>query len=279
MKVTVLIENTTLSELVCEHGLSMFIEYKDKYYLLDAGATGVFMQNAEKMNIPLDKAECAVLSHGHDDHGGGFGKYLEKYGDTKVYAMKNIMEEYYSGSGGTIHYIGLPKEIAEKHGSSFEPVDKVVQICAGVYLVPDCSKGMSRVGKRTGLYKKRGEEMVYDDFDHELSLVFDTEKGLVIFNSCSHTGIVNIIEEVKKAIPNKNIYAFFGGLHMRGKEGEKEICIYTEQEIEIISDYLKKAGISKIYTGHCTGETAMRILKKYLGETVETIHTGRIINI
>ena len=36
MKVTVLIENTSESELKCEHGLSLFIEYASKQYLLVA---------------------------------------------------------------------------------------------------------------------------------------------------------------------------------------------------------------------------------------------------
>ena len=45
MKIHVLIENTTDSDLQCEHGLSLYIEYQDKKILLDAGSTDVFAEN------------------------------------------------------------------------------------------------------------------------------------------------------------------------------------------------------------------------------------------
>lgn len=43
----------------------------------------------------------------------------------------------------------------------------------------------------------------HDDFHHEQSLVFDTDDGLVILNSCSHGGIDNIVKEVKATFEGK----------------------------------------------------------------------------
>lgn len=47
MKITVLIENTAPEYLKCEHGLSIYIAYNEKCYLLDTGSSDIFMDNAE----------------------------------------------------------------------------------------------------------------------------------------------------------------------------------------------------------------------------------------
>ena len=47
MKVKVLIENESISEdLISEHGLSLYIEVKNKKILFDTGMTGSFIKNA-----------------------------------------------------------------------------------------------------------------------------------------------------------------------------------------------------------------------------------------
>ena len=99
-----------------------------------------------------------------------------------------------------------------------------------------------------------------------------TEQGLVIFNSCSHGGTKNIIGEVQKVFPSKNVYAFLGGLHMKGDS-------FTGDEIIEVAEYLKKAGVQYLYTGHCTGERALQILKKCGGDMVQELTTGKVIDI
>jgi len=277
MKVKVLIENTTESELICEHGLSMLIEYGGGNYLLDAGATGVFMSNALVMNVDLANIKCAVLSHGHYDHAGGFKSFLDKYNSINIYAMESAAEGYYSGSGGNIHEIGIPQEIMRNYKDNFTFISDVTKLDEGIYLVPDNPTDLAGIGEKAKLYKMVDNNLIPDDFSHELSMVFDTANGLVIFNSCSHAGIVNIIKEVKKYYTDKKIHAFIGGLHMKGKKENEIICTFSEEEIKGIADYLKEVGLEKLYTGHCTGEPAIDLLKKYLGERVEVLSTGKVI--
>ena len=279
-KITVLIENTTQNpELQAEHGLSLLIEFNNKKYLLDAGTTGAFLNNADVMNVSVSDIECAILSHGHYDHAGGFGTYFAKNPNAKLYAMSSSREEYYSGSGGVIHEIGVPKDILDKYGENFVYIDEVTKLSDNVYLVPHNTKDLDKIGEKTKLYRMVDDELKPDDFAHELSVVLDTKDGLLIFNSCSHGGIVNIINEVKVVFPNKNIHAFFGGLHMKGKKGDEVICTFSEEEIKDIADYLKTVGLQKLYTGHCTGEPAVKLLKKYLGDMVEELSTGKIISV
>ncbi len=277
MKVHILIENTSNSELIAEHGLSFFIEYNDKKILLDAGQTSAFMDNAKKMKVDIENANFCVLSHGHYDHSGGFAAYFKENADKRLYAMNTAIDDYYSGSGGDIHKIGIPKDVYPMYKENFVLIDRPTKVAEGIYLIPHSTKGLEEIGKRAKLYKKEKEEYIPDNFSHELSLVFDTDKGLVILNSCSHSGIINIMEEVKQYFGHDNIYAFFGGLHMKGKKDDVEICTFSETEIEEMACYLKNVGIKKIYTGHCTGIVGFELIMKYLAKEAEYISTGRTI--
>ena len=52
MKMVVLVENSSRCRLCAEHGLSVYIEYEGKTYLLDTGATALFAENAKKHVLP-----------------------------------------------------------------------------------------------------------------------------------------------------------------------------------------------------------------------------------
>ena len=277
MKFKILIENTTKDSLISEHGLSIYIELGDIRILLDSGQSDAFMDNARSMGIDLKEVDFAVLSHGHYDHSGGFDKFLEKYKDIELYAMKDVDLDLYSGSGDKIHYIGVSEELHNKHRDRFKLVDGFKRLRDNVYVVPHNTEGLNEIGKRCKLYKKSGEGFIPDDFSHELSLVIDTRNGLVVFNSCSHGGVINIIEEVKERFPDKRVYAFVGGLHMKGMSDGKEICIYSDEELKELINYLLDNNVNKLYTGHCTGAVAYEKLKLIMQDKIEYIYTGREI--
>ncbi len=272
MKVTVLIENTSNNALICEHGLSFLIEYKDKTILLDTGSSDKFYENAGCLGISFDNLSAAVLSHAHYDHSGGFQKLFENHKDVKVYAQKNVFEEYASASGG-MHEIGIPKVLHE-YKERFLLIDGVTEIFKNIYLVPHSAEGLEKIGAKTKLYKKERDELIPDDFSHEQSLVFDTNKGLVIFNSCSHGGVDNIICEAKAACGNKKVCAYLGGFHMKGKVHGQEVCTFSDEEINELCSVINEEKIEFVYTGHCTGIQGFHELKKRLGDTVQNLTTG-----
>lgn len=86
IRVTVLIENTSECGLTAEHGLSLFIEYAGKRILLDAGSSEAFYDNAAAFGVPLVRLDAYVLSHGHYDHSGGFGRIFRTDPNARVYA-------------------------------------------------------------------------------------------------------------------------------------------------------------------------------------------------
>lgn len=276
MRITVLVENTGPSELKIEHGLSLYIEFNDKKYLLDAGPSDSFFKNAHALSIDLDRVNKAVLSHGHYDHGDGFMVFLNQYKDKVVYGAKNIFDDYYSGSGGSVHYIGLSSKLKQMK-NRFNTILKDTKIDEKIYLILDDVSNTKEIGVQKKLYKKVDDVLQPDNFDHELSLVFDTPKGLVICNSCSHAGLESIVDNIKKRL-NKPVYAYVGGLHMKSTKNHIETLSFTEEQIQNLCIFIKK-NIQYVLTGHCTGNVSYDLLKKYLKDRIDFLTTGKTIEI
>ncbi len=276
MRITVLVENTGPSEFKIEHGLSLYIEFNDKKYLLDAGPSDSFFKNAHALSIDLGRVDKAVLSHGHYDHGDGFMVFLNQYKDKVVYGAKNIFDDYYSGSGGSVHYIGLSSKLKQMK-NRFNTISKDTKIDEKIYLILDDVSNTKEIGVQKKLYKKVDDVLQPDNFDHELSLVFDTPKGLVICNSCSHAGLESIVDNIKKRL-NKPVYAYVGGLHMKSTKNHIETSSFTEGQIQNLCIFIKK-NIQYVLTGHCTGNVSYDLLKKYLKDRIDFLTTGKTIEI
>lgn len=276
MKITVLVENTGPSEFKIEHGLSLYIEFNDKKYLLDAGPSDSFFKNAHALSIDLGRVDKAVLSHGHYDHGDGFMVFLNQYKDKVVYGAKNIFDDYYSGSGGSVHYIGLSSKLKQMK-NRFNTISKDTKIDEKIYLILDDVSNTKEIGVQKKLYKKVDDVLQPDNFNHELSLVFDTPKGLVICNSCSHAGLESIVDNIKKRL-NKPVYAYVGGLHMKSTKNHIETSSFTEEQIQNLCIFIEK-NIQYVLTGHCTGNVSYDLLKKYLKDRIDFLTTGKTIEI
>jgi len=199
MKVTALIENKAGEGLVGEHGLAVHIEYNGKQYLLDTGASDLFLNNADKMGINLADIDAAFLSHSHYDHSGGFGGFFARNSKAKVYLQNAAKELCYVKIGPIRHYVGIPKGLLDKRSDRFIFVDGDRQIDEGVWLISHKTAGLAERGKKAHMYRKTQKGFAADDFGHEQSLVFEAGNGLVVLNSCSHGGVDNIVEEVRKA--------------------------------------------------------------------------------
>ena len=268
MRATVVVDNIGNDTLKGEWGLCIYIEYKDKKILLDAGASRLFCENAEKMNIPLEKLDYAVLSHAHYDHANGMKEFFQINDYAKFYLRDRCRENCYKKKWILKRYIGLPKGILEEYKDRIVLTSGDYTITEGVSLIPHKTQGLEFVGKNENMYLKEGCRWRPDDFSHEQSLVFDTPNGLVIFNSCSHGGADNIINEVASTFPDKKILALIGGFHLYNK---------SEEVVRDFANRLKATGVEHVYTGHCTGKGAYKILKDELGDVVQQLKVGLVM--
>lgn len=270
MKVTVLSDNIGCGELCGEWGLSFHIEFNGKRYLLDTGGSELFLTNAGKLGIDISEVDSAILSHAHYDHSLGMEAFFRVNRKADFYVSPNARENCYAGMGFMSRYIGIPKGVLSANKERIRMPSGVSEIDRNVFIVPHSTDGLSKIGRRSHLYVRRGWRYLPDDFTHEQSLVFRTEGGLVIFNSCSHSGADVVMEEVGRAFPGESVKAYLGGLHLfRMSEGE----------VGEIAVRIRKAGIGRVITGHCTGDKAFAVLKSRLGDAIDQFHCGMIIEL
>lgn len=279
IKIVTLIENHTEDELVCEHGLSFYIEFNDKTYLLDAGQSDLFATNAERLGIDLTKVSKAVLSHAHYDHAGGFKAFTECNSYAEVYMQRAAENQCFSEKADGIKDIGIPQEVRNALKGRICYVDKDTKIDEGVYLIAHHTDGLSERGKQMHmLLQSCGGEKRFDDFSHEQSLVFELPEGLVVLNSCCHGGVDLILEEVIRAFGGKKVLAMIGGFHLMGSDGPDSMR-ESEKQVRLLAKKLLSMQVEKLYTGHCTGTRAFPVLKEVLGEKLELLVTGKTIEI
>ena len=265
MKATVLVDNIPQRDIPGEWGLCIYIEYQGKKILLDTGASDLFVKNAAKLNKELQKVDYAVLSHAHYDHADGMRAFYQNNQRAAFYLQKGSEENCYMKKWIFHKYIGLPKGILEEYRDRIIFAEGDYSLCQGVSLIPHKTAGLSEIGRRNCMYVRSKSGWKPDDFSHEQSLVFETTEGLVIFNSCSHGGADNIINEIKATYPGQKIRALIGGFH---------ICNRPEAEVRALGQRIKETGIEEIYTGHCTGKKAFAILKEELGTAAHQLHVG-----
>lgn len=271
MKATVVVDNRAACGMDGEWGLCFFIEYNGKKILLDAGASDLFLSNGKKMGIPVEQADFAVLSHAHYDHADGLRYFFRANDHAMCFLRESCGENCYKKKGWfQKEYIGISKGILSEFESRIRRVSGDYTLSPGVYLIPHKKAGLEKIGVRERMYRREGRRWIPDDFSHEQSLVFDTENGLVIFNSCSHGGADLIIREVGETFPDKKIAAMIGGFHLFNK---------TEAEVREFAGRVRETGIRKVYTGHCTGEAAFEILRQELGERVVQLGVGLVIEV
>ena len=268
MKATVLVDNIKGCGLNGEWGLCVYIEYNDKVVLLDTGASDLFVKNAKQLGLDLKKVDFGVLSHAHFDHADGMKAFFAVNEKAPFYLQKSAGENCYEKFWIFSKYIGIPRGILEEDKDRIRFAEGKYQVCQGVWLLSHTTEGLEAIGKRNHMYLRDGRKWRPDDFSHEQSLVFETEGGLVIFNSCSHGGADNIINEVKEAFPGEKIKAIIGGFHLYTRKAD---------EVRELARSIKDTGIQQVYTGHCTGDKAFEVLKDELGEMVHQLSCGLVI--
>ena len=268
--ITVGVDNIAANGLKGEWGLSLFIEYGENKILLDTGGSGLFLKNYEKLGIDIADVDYAVLSHAHCDHANGMPVFFEHNSKAKFYVSENTAADCYGQILFVKFYCGIPKSLMSGYADRIVKVPGFYEITDGVYIVGHKAGGYPDVGKKGHMLRKSSGVWRPDDLCHEQSLVLDTDKGLVILNSCSHAGPEIIMAEVSEAFPDKKIYGYLGGLHLWDR---------PESDIREAARVFKQSGVQYVATGHCTKDRAFNILKEELGDNIEQFRTGLVIEV
>lgn len=266
-KITVGIDNKPSEGLKKEWGLSLFIEYDGKKILLDTGGSDLFLSNYAKLGLDIGDVDYGVLSHAHCDHAYGIPAFFKNNSKAKFYVSAKTAPDCYGKILFVKFYCGIPKTMMDDYYDRFVKISDVYKLCDGAYIVPHRKGGYPDTSRKGHMLRKTQSGFVPDDLCHEQSLVLETDKGLVILNSCSHSGPGIIIEEVREAFPEKHICGYLGGLHLWNS---------PEEDIRSAARDFMDSGIDYIGTGHCTKDRAFRILKEEMGDRIEQFRTGLV---
>ena len=78
MLAIVLSDNIADGDFQGEWGFSIYIEYNGKNFLLDTGASNLFVQNANKLGKSIKAVDYAILSHAHYDHSDSMATFFKQ---------------------------------------------------------------------------------------------------------------------------------------------------------------------------------------------------------
>ena len=257
MKVITLIENTTMREdLVCEHGLSLYIEAGGLKILFDAGQSAAFADNAEKLGVDLSQVDLCILSHGHYDHGGGLARFLEINDHAPVYVNRHAFGDFYNAEG---KYIGLDSALLMEDRIVFAGDNRQLSESVSLHSCPGFPEPAPSYSGGLTVEKRGVREQ--DDFRHEQYLLVREGEKRILVSGCSHRGVMNI----------KTWFApdvFIGGFHLM-----KLDPVADRIKLKAVGSFLSQKD-SVYFTGHCTGESQFALLRETLGERLHRLYTG-----
>ena len=253
MKLKVLVDNNTFIDeyYLGEPAVSYYIVDGNDHILFDTGYSDIFIKNASKMNIDLNKVNKIVISHGHDDHTGGLKYFLNTKKDIKLIAHPDCFN--YKEVDGLCISSPLSKEDLSNY-CNLKLTKEPTKISDNImYLGEIPSLNTFEQRDVIGLTIKDNEEkndIVIDDS----AIVYKGDNGLFIITGCSHSGICNIIEYAKKVCDDDRIYGVIGGFHL----------FENSDRLQNTIKYFKDNNIKLLYPCHCVSLEAKVELAKQM---------------
>lgn len=247
---------------VGEWGFAALVEADGRRILFDTGARPeTVLQNARELGIDLAAVDEVVLSHHHDDHVGG------------LITLRNALRSTRAGALATVHVgagIFAPRRIDgrevnsmiairaafEATGGRFVVHDAPAELAPGVWVtgpVPRIHPERNWSGRRT--IEKDGA-WVEDTLPEDMSLVLDTDRGLVLLAGCGHAGLVNTVAHARVTIRAAPIHAAIGGFHLLDAD---------DAQLQWTAAQLDAVELAHFYGAHCTGLEAVYRFRELVG--------------
>jgi 7,8-dihydropterin-6-yl-methyl-4-(beta-D-ribofuranosyl)aminobenzene 5'-phosphate synthase len=258
LKITILSTMLADRSELGEWGFSALVEADGHRILFDTGAhTDVVLKNARELGVDLSSVPEAVLSHHHSDHVGGFMTLRRSVmarspsALSRTHVALGIFYPRTSGiplvEGNTM--IAIKSEY-EATGGVFVVHEGPAQLYGGVWLTgPVPRRYPERNWSETGRVRTPAG-LVEDTIPEDMSLVCDTDRGLVVLTGCGHAGVVNIVEYSREIVRPVRVHALIGGIHLFSA---------SEDTLRWTARKLAAVGVDNLIGAHCTGiETVLR---------------------
>jgi len=240
--------------------------------LFDAGPEGaIFARNCRNLGVTLVDTEAVAISHGHWDHMGALTTALDEITSAGRRVPCHVNPDMFAeraaqlSTGTIMPFIKVPSlEELRMHGGDVVISGEARALLDGSFHL---SGEISRVtqfekGRQDHLCRD-GQELPWRPdpllMDERYLVANLRARGLIVFSSCSHAGVINVLLDVGRTFPDVPIYGVFGGLHLVGA---------LEKIIPDTIENLKRFNLKQIIPAHCTGFRAQHALLSAFGETV-----------
>ncbi|WP_319480584.1 MBL fold metallo-hydrolase [uncultured Draconibacterium sp.] len=257
LTISILTDNAAGGQFLAEHGLSYLIEIDNEKILFDSGHSDVFLKNAAKLNINIEKeVKTVVLSHGHWDHGNGL-KFLK---DKTLITHSDSFSQRYRKADHTTVGLELTRNEIEKQFTLKESKNSV-QLSENLFFLGEIPRSNDFESQSTSFEFTDGS----DDFiPDDSALVAIVNNELIVITGCSHSGICNICEHAKKVSKVDKIKAVIGGFHLKRQDNQ------TLKTVE----YFKQNKVEKLLPSHCTALPALALFHSTF--KTEQVKTGMV---
>lgn len=277
MEITTIIENVSnKNDLPAKYGLSLVVKTNGHTFLVDAGYDEQTLLNFHALGFNLNDMEGMVISHNHNDHIGGLESFLKADDNLKFYISSDCKTPLFTKKPFRRRKLVSCVDVIEKYEYRAVFVKDVYPLFENVYLCQVKNPNPDYFCKDKKLRMIKDGKLIKDDFKHEIYVAVIENDKLKIISSCSHNGIINIIDDAEKKF-NKKATAFVGGLHYKGKSKTKLNCKLDFLKDSI--DKLNETNLKSLYTCHCTGKMAFEIIKDLGKAKTRYFSTGDIFTI
>jgi 7,8-dihydropterin-6-yl-methyl-4-(beta-D-ribofuranosyl)aminobenzene 5'-phosphate synthase len=254
---------------MAEHGLSYLVSVyaggSKHTLLMDAGISGSCLNHnatllANSLGVKfgvirhsIEDVQCIVLSHGHFDHFGGLEHFLQQTGGKIpliVHSGAFVERRLKLGPDLHMEMPALSEARLTSGGAVLDKRDAASTIAEGLILLTGSVPRITAF--ETGapsLEAKRDGQWRQDSFEDDQAIAFRLKDlGLVILGGCSHAGIINTIEHIRKVSGEEKVHAVIGGFHLSGA---------GEALIETTVEAMRGINPHLLVPTHCTGWKAI----------------------
>lgn len=269
LKIICLIENTAVDEkLLYEDGMSLFVEYGGRNYLIDTGLTGKAVDNARRMRLPIDDIDAVVITHNHAAHIGGIESVMRLNPRAEIYMRAASQAEVFRKNGLFKTPVGEGKSFFKKYAENLILFNSFSEVCEGFYLASCEDFEEKNINPDRNSFVLDGKKAVpFDNSDESFAVIFPKKRkaeGLVLIGGCFHCGVMNMLDTVSRRWHDIPILAVIGGFHFSGNNPKTLNC--SAEYVISQARSLKYSGAEKIYACHCTGFKGFDTMDEILGD-------------
>ncbi len=187
--------------------------------LFDTGGSGdVLLHNLAAVQVVPQSISALALSHAHRDHTGGLPALLARRAGLPLYAHPNLFRERFSQHGAEMRSVGMPlnqEDLGQVADLSLS--DEPQEILPGVWTSGEITGRDEPEGRSSHHFIRQGETLVADPYRDDMSLLLETETGLVLICGCCHAGLLNTLAQVRQAFGRDPVVVMGGTPHQRGR--------------------------------------------------------------